>query len=194
MILSPFLFSCSGVDVSDSKKVVELTIYPDTGFNEYLFSDDMYGEFLQFSEGKSTQVQLLQNPGDSFADFKFQKGYKYCIKATKILLKHSPQGTSNVIYQYIETLDKKKVVTQDLESEIIMEVAPVKISYMPRGQEPQQAFLVKIITESKPRPILKIEGFDFEKGYTYRLKVKKSIQATPYKEKYTLIEVLAKNN
>lgn len=193
MIISPFLFSCGGDDVTDSKKTVELTIYPDTGFNGFLFSDDMYGEFLQFTEGKSSKKQLLLYPGESFNNFNYQKGYKYKLKATKITLNHAPQEGANTTYEYLETLSKEKVLDRDIESEITIEVAPVKINFMPIGKEPQSTYLTKATTEHTPRPITSIEGFDFEKGYTYRLLVKKIIQATPYKERYILSKIISKN-
>lgn len=193
LILDPFLFSGSGEFDTDKKKIVELSIYPNTGFNEYLFSDDMYGEFLQYSEGKNTSKQLLLSPGESFASFNYQKGYHYTIKAEKINIKHSPKQASSVIYQYLETLSKEKIITQDAAEDLIMDVAPVKINFIPRGKEPRKAYLVKLTTESKPRPILKIKEFHFKKGYHYRLRVRKTIQASPFKEHYTLLEVMSKN-
>lgn len=170
-----------------------MTIHPDTGFNGFLFSDDMYGEFLQFSEGKSSKKQLLLYPGESFVDFNYQKGYKYTLKAVKITIKHGAENTANATYQYVKTISKVKVLDRDLEFEITMEVAPVKINFIPRGQEPQSAYLVKVTTEQKPRPILHIEGFEFEKGNTYRLRVRKIIQATPYKERYIVSKIISKN-
>src|SRR5690606_6962352 len=110
-----------------------------------------------------------------------------------LILKHSPKETSSVIYQYLETLSKEKIIERDTEEDLIMDVAPVKINFIPRGKEPKKAYLVKITTESKPRPILKIKGFHFKKGYHYRLRVKKIIQASPFKEKFTLLEVMSKN-
>jgi len=192
LIVVPFLFSCSGDNVTNDKKIVELTIHPETGYNEFLFADDMYGEFLQYSEGKNPQKRILLSPGESFNNFKFQKGYNYVLKVKKITLKHPLQDNYNVIYEYIETLSKEKAIEQETISEVVMEVAPVRVNFIPRGKEPLQAYLTKITTETKPKPILKIEGFDFEKGYTYILKVKKSIQVNPYKETYSLVEILSK--
>lgn len=193
MIPAPFLFSGSGDSVKQNKKIVELSIYPDTGFNEYLFSDEMYGEFLQYSEGTNPEKRLLLSPAESFDKFSYQKGFHYVIKVVKITLKHSHHKELNVIYEYIETVSKKKTKEPPVASEITMEVAPVKITFMPRGREPRQAYLVKIASESRPRPVTHIEGFDFEIGHTYRLRVMKIILTSPYKEQYTLLEVLSKN-
>jgi len=193
LILAPFLFSGSGDNVRENKKIVELSIYPETGYNEYLFSDQMYGEFLQYSEGKNQEKQLLLSPAESFNNFNYQKGFHYTIKVAKITLNHGSKDGSSVIYEYIETLSKKKAVQKETESEVIMEVAPVKVNFMPRGKEPKKAHLVKITTETRPRPLITIEGFNFEKGYTYRLRIRRSIQSAPFKEHFTLLEVLSKN-
>lgn len=193
LIPASFLFSGSGDNVTENKKIVELSIYPDTGYNEYLFSDEMYGEFLQYSEGTNPEKRLLLSPAESFNKFSYQKGFHYVIKAAKITLKHSPYKELNVIYEYIETVSRKKTKEPPVASEITMEVAPVKITFIPRGEEPRQAYLAKITSESRPRPVPHIEGFDFKIGYTYRLRVMKIILTSPYKEQYTLLKILSKN-
>ncbi|EKF55910.1 hypothetical protein I215_05140 [Galbibacter marinus] len=192
MILGPFLFSGSGEIDTDNKKIVELSIYPTTGYNEYLFSDDMYGEFLQYCEGKNPKKRLLLSPGESFNNFNYQKGYHYIIKAEKITLNHALKDNSSVIYEYIETLSKQRAALPTSTTEVIMEVAPVKVNFMPRGKEPRKAFLIKITNEARPRPLTRIEGFEFEKGYIYRLRVTKIIHPETYKERFILSEILAK--
>lgn len=40
--------------------------------------------------------------------------------------------------------------------------------------------------------IIEIEGFTYEEGYEYSLKVKEVIEADPYSKRYALIEILSK--
>ena len=40
--------------------------------------------------------------------------------------------------------------------------------------------------------LTEIEGFNYENGYEYELKVKKVTQAEPYSVKYVLIETISK--
>jgi len=195
LILAPFLFSGSGENVTDNKEIVELHIYPETAYHEYLFSDDMYGEFLQYSEGTNPQKHLLLSPGESFNNFNYKKGFNYVIKATKTTIKHPLHKDLNVIYEYIETIAVEKSDIPQIYSEVTMEVAPVMISFMPRNSEPKPAYLVKISGENKPRPVTRIEGFKFKKGYTYRLRVKRSIwfSSIKFNEYFWLLEVISKH-
>ncbi|WP_417361922.1 hypothetical protein [Galbibacter sp.] len=194
MTLAPFLFSGSGDNVTDHKEIVELHIYPETAYNEYLFSDDMYGEFLQYSEGTDPEKHLLLSPGESFDNFEYKKGFHYVIKATKITIKHAAQKELNIIYEYIETISKKIANLPEVLSENTMEVAPVMITFIPRRSEPRPAYLTKITGESRPRPVTHIEGFNFKQGYTYRLKVQTAISYPPlcYHENFRLLEVMSK--
>src|SRR5690606_9800851 len=125
----------------------------------------------------------------------YKKGFHYVIKATKITLKHSPHKDVNVIFEYIETISKKIANKQDSYSEITMEVAPVMISFIPRESEPKLAYLVKTADESRPRPVTRIIGFKFKKGYTYRLRVYRSISypPLPYSEQFQLLEVMSQH-
>ena len=188
-----FLSSCSKDDDGDVQKIVEMTIYPETGFGGYLFSTDVYGEFLLFSESDNPEKRILTN-GRNFSDnFNYEKGYEYRLEVKKTFLKNPPQDGSSIEYEYIKTISKKKVITQDSEQQIEMEVSPEKVGLITRSQnEIQQALFVKEKSETNFKPLLKIEDFNFEEGYKYKLNVKKVIEANPYSLKYILIDILSK--
>ena len=42
------------------------------------------------------------------------------------------------------------------------------------------------------KPLLGIEGFNYEEGYKYKLTVKKIIQAEPYSVSYILVDMISK--
>lgn len=188
-----FLSSCSNDDDKDVQKTIEMTIYSDTGFSGYVLSENLYGEFLLFSEGDNNNQNVLTNGGNSFSDFDYEKGYQYKIKARKTTLANPPQDASSVEYEYLETISKKKVVTENSEQQIEIEVGPKKVEYIARlGNGTEEAFFIKENGGINSKPLLTIENFDYEEGHRYKLKVKKLIQAEPYTVKYVLIEVLLK--
>jgi hypothetical protein len=188
-----FLSSCSKDDNGDVQKTVEMTVYPEIGYGGYLFSDDVYGEFLLFSENDNQDKQLLTNGDTSFNDFEYEQGYEYTLEARKTFLKNPPQDGSSIQYNYIKTLSKKKVITQDSEQQIEMEVAPKKVGLITRVQNGiQQAFFVKENEEDNMKLLLEIEGFNYEEGFKYKLRVKKIILAEPYSVKYLLLDILSK--
>ena len=188
-----FLSSCSNDEKGDVTKTIEMTIYSDTGFSGYLFSDNDFGEFLLYSERDDKNQNVLANGFEGFSDFDYQKGYEYKIKARKTTFANPPQDGSSIGYDYLETISKKKVVTQNSEQEIEIEVGPRKVGFIAMSQNGmQQAFLIKEVGAINSKPLVAIEDFDYEEGNRYRLKVKKVIQAEPYTVKYILIEVVSK--
>lgn len=188
-----FFPSCSNDEKGDVTKTIEMTIYSDTGFSGYILSENLYGEFLLFSEGSNNNQNVLTSVGVSFNDFAYEKGYEYKIKARKTTLANPPQDAFSIAYHYLETISKKKVVTENSEQQIEMEVGPKKVDFIARSQNGiQQALFVKENGVQNGKPLVTIENFDYEEGNRYRLKVKKVIQAEPYAVKYILIEVLLK--
>lgn len=187
-----FLSSCTKDDDGDVQKIVEMTVYPETGFGGYLFSTDVYGEFLLFSESDNPEKRILTN-GSNFSDnFNYEKGYEYKLEARKTFLKNPPQDGSSIVFEYIKTISKKKVITQNSEQQIEMEVGPTKVGFISLSQnEIKQALFVKENGENNMKPLLIIEGFNHEEGYQYKLNVKKIIQADPYSVKYVLVNIIS---
>lgn len=187
------LSSCSNEEKEDVQRTIEMTIYSDTGFSGYILSENLYGEFLLFSEGDSNNQNVLTSGGASFSDFDYQKGYEYKVKARKTILANPPQDGSSIVYDYLETISKKKVVIENSEQQIEIEVAPQKVEYIAMSETGRkEAFFIKENGVINSKPLLTIENFDYEEGNSYKLKVKKIIQAEPYLVKYVLIEVLSK--
>jgi len=188
-----FLSSCLKDDDGDVQKIVEMTVYPETGFGGYFFSTDVYGEFLLFSESDNQEKRILTN-GDNFSDnFNYEKGYEYKLEAKKTFLENPPQDGSSITFEYVKTISKKKVIIQNSEQEIEMEVSPKKVGFIPRHSQNgiQQALFVKENGENNMKPLLVIEGFNYEEGYKYKLNVKKIIQAEPYSVKYVLVDIIS---
>lgn len=193
ILVTPLLFSCSKEDEGDIVKTVEMTIYPETGYGGYFISDNVYGEFLYFSDSGEKEKRLLTDGGASFDDFDYEKGYAYKLRATKVLLKDPPQDGSSVRYEYLETLSKEKVITQNSEQKTEIQVAPEKVGFIPRSEHKlEQALFVQETGEERRKPLLGIEGFDYEEGYSYTLSVKKVIYANPYSVEYILLDILSK--
>ena len=188
-----FFSACSNDEKGDVQKTIEMTIYSDTGFAGYFMSDNLYGEFLLFSEEGNKNVNVLTSGGSSFDDFDYEKGYQYKVKARKTTLANPPQDGSSIIYDYLETISKKKVVTENSEQQIEIEVGPKKVGYIARSQNGrQEAFFIKENGAENTKIVTVIDNFNFEEGNRYKLKVKKVIQAEPYTVKYILIEVVSK--
>lgn len=188
-----FFSACSNDEKGDVQKTIEITIYSDTGFAGYFMSDNLYGEFLLFSEEGNNNVNVLTSGGSSFDDFDYEKGYQYKVKARKTTLANPPQDASSIVYDYLETISKKKVVTENSEQQIEIEVGPKKVGYIPRSQNGrQEAFFIKENGAENTKIVTAIDNFNFEEGNRYKLKVKKVIQAEPYTVKYILIEIVSK--
>ena len=122
----------------------------------------------------------------------YEKGFEYKIKVRKTFLKNPPQDGSSIEFEYIETISKNKIITQNSEQQIEMEVGPTKVGFISLSQhEIQQALFVKENEENNMKPLLAIEGFNYEEGYRYKLNVKKIIQADPYSVKYFLVNIIS---
>lgn len=187
-----FLFSCLNDDDGDVHKIAEMTIYPETGFNGFLLATNLYGEFLLFSESEDQNIRTLTSGGSLYVDLDYEKGYEYKIEARKTFMKNPPQDGSSIVFEYVKTLSRTKVVTQNSEQQIVMEVGPSKVGFIPLSQnEIRQALFAKEQGEDMMKPLLSIEEFDHEEGYNYKLNVKKVIQAEPYSVKYILIDIIS---
>ena len=73
-----------------------------------------------------------------------------------------------------------------------MEVGPAKVGFISLSEDGiQQALFVKESGENNMKPLLSVEGFNYEEGYTYQLNVRKIIQAEPYSVKYVLVDIVS---
>ncbi|QXP65722.1 DUF4377 domain-containing protein [Polaribacter sp. AHE13PA] len=193
-LIITLLSSCLKDDDGDVQKIVEMTVYSETGYGGYAFSTDVYGEFLLFSESDNQENRILTNGDNSFSDnFNYEKGYEYKLEAKKTFLENPPQDGSSIIFEYVKTISKEKVITQNSEQEIEMDVNPNKVQFIPRNSQNgiQEALFVKENGENNMKPLLEIEGFNYEEGYRYKLNVLKIIQAEPYSLKYVFVDIIS---
>lgn len=201
IVLSTIFSSCFKEE-GDKEKIVEMTVYPETGYSGYFMSDNVWGEFLMISDSDDKEQRLLANSLiEGFNDFNYEKGYKYSIKVRKIWMKEPPQDVSSVKYVFLETLSREKVITEDSESVVKVVVAPKKVQFIPRMttedgrtyETPQMydALFIKEEGKTNGRPLMEIEGFDYKQGYEYTLSVKKLLHAEPYLVRYILLDILS---
>jgi hypothetical protein len=193
IVLGVFFFSCFKEE-GDKVKVVEMTVYPETGYSGYFMSDNIWGEFLVISDNDDKEKRTLSfNIIDGFSDFNYEKGYEYKLKVKKIWMKEPPQDVSSIKYVYLETLSRNKVITEDSENEIEVVVAPEKVQFYQRlATKPQEVLFVRENGVGNGYPIVEIEGFSYEEGYEYTLRIKKIIMAEPYSVRYVLLDILSK--
>lgn len=203
IILSAFLFSCTQED-GDREKIVEMTIYPETGYSASIMSD-VLTEPLLFSDSDDNEKQMLVDIITEGFDFDYEKGYEYIYKAKKIWMHEPPQDVSSVKYVFIELLSKKKTITENSERNMELFVSSETVKFTPKypieyeeveGNQTVKIYDALYVKENETdnwMALTKIEGFDYEEGYEYLLNVKKVIQAEPYSVKYILLDILSKN-
>jgi hypothetical protein len=202
-LLCTSLSSCLNDDDKgkDREKIVEMTIYPETGYGVNLL-DDIWTEPLVFSDSDENQRRLLLNIIVEGFDFDYERGYEYKIRAKKVWMHNPPQDVSSVKYVFMDMLSKTQVIMEnreeDLELFISSEIVKFTPSYPNEYEEggsvlkTYNAFRAKLTRVENWVLLTNIEGFDFENGYEYILNVKKVTQATPYSVKYILRDVLSK--
>lgn len=200
LILTMGLFTgCLKDKKADKETIVEMTIYPEIGYGAAIMSQTLT-EVLLFSESSEKSKQQLVNIIAEGFDFNYERGYKYTFKVKKIWMSDPPQDVSSVKYVFIGPLNKEKVITEDSESIITVTVQPNFVSFYPRfskkhdpdDHKTYDALLCKESTGNSILALLEIEGFDYEEGYQYELRVKKMITADPYSERFVLVEMLSK--
>jgi hypothetical protein len=192
---------CSCLDIgnkenADKEKLVEMTIYPETGYGSNILSD-IWTEPLLFSESDDKETQQLMDIITEGFDFEYERGYEYTFKAKKVWMSNPPQDVSSIKYIYVGDLKKKKVITQDSEEEVELLISPETVKFTPAHPNEYEdgyiklydALLAKVTNANKWLVLIEIEGFDFEKGYEYTLTAQKKTQADPYSVRYVLLNI-----
>jgi hypothetical protein len=192
-LLGLFLLGCNNED-GDKEKIVEMTVYSETGYAPILMSENLWGEFFYVSESDDNEKKVLANTiTEGFGDFDYEKGYEYTLRVKKIWMDPAPQDVSSIKYMYLEMLSSNKVINEDSENEIAITVDFEKVQFLPRTSSQQyQAMLIKEAETDRWKPVIEIEGFEYEPGYEYTLRVKKIITAQPYTVTYVLVSILSK--
>ncbi|MDR1402400.1 MAG: DUF4377 domain-containing protein [Tannerellaceae bacterium] len=176
--------------------MVEMTIYPETGYGSSLLSD-IWSEPLVFSESDDNQKQTLTNIIVEGFDFDYERGYEYTFKAKKVWMNDPPQDVSSIKYVFVGPLSKKKTITENSQQELELIISSKTVRFTPnypREYENEQLIVYDALlaNEAGTNSLLvlrEIEGFSFEEGYEYVLRVKKELKANPYAVKYILLAV-----
>lgn len=187
--------ACNNEDFDKEKDVI-LTIYEETGFGTPVLSDYLT-EPLQFSDSDNQIRGLLINTIVDGLDFEYERGYRYTFKAKKIWMVNPPQDVSSIKYRIEELLSKERVIKSDIEEELILTVESETIKFIPAYRNDMEntiydALHIKIAGTHESIAIISIEDFDYESGFEYSIKVKKTTQSEPYNTKYSLIEIVSK--
>lgn len=204
-LLSVYFSGCLKEERGDKEKIVEMTIYAETGYGASLMSD-ILTEPLLFSDSDNNQKQMLVDIITEGFDFDYERGYEYTLKVKKVWMKEPPQDASLIKYVFIKLLSKTKVITEDSEVQLELFVSPETVKFIPRypsifeevnGQENIKVFDALHVKESGTNnwmALTKIEGFECEEGYSYILNVNKVIKANPYSVRYVLVKILSKSS
>lgn len=206
LAISIVLFAClSGCskDEGDIEKIVELKIHAETGYGASVLSDVLTQPLL-FTDNDDHQMRLMVDVIFENFDLDYERGYEYILKAKKIWMKEPPQDVSSIKYVVDGLIAKTKVITENSEENLDLFVSPETVKFTPRypnvyeeinGTETLKIFdalHVKKVGTNNWMALVDIEGFDYEKGFSYTLKVKKVTQADPYSVRYVLTEIVSK--
>jgi len=204
IILSMFFGSCTKEE-ADHEKIVEMTLYPETGYGASILSD-VLTEPILFSDNDENQKKLMTDIITEGFDFTYERGYEYTLKVKKVWMQNPPQDVSSIKYVFIELLSRKKVITKDSEKNIELFVSSQTVKFSPKypaeyeqvgGGETVKIYDALHVIENGTdtwMALTKIEGFDYQKGYEYVLNVKKITQADPYSVRYVLLNIVSKKD
>jgi hypothetical protein len=200
-IILCILFTGCTKDDGDREKILEMTIYPETGYGASVMSD-IWTQPLIFSDNDENQKEMLVDIITEGISFDYERGYEYKFRVKKVWMQDPPQDVSSIKYVYIELLSEKKMITEDSEENIELFVSSKTVKFTPKypceyegdGSLPKiyNALRVKKVGTDSWIALTGIEGFDFEEGYEYVLNVKKMTQAEPYSVKYILLNIKSK--
>jgi hypothetical protein len=201
IVFGIFFTSCLKDEEKDKEKIVEITIYPETGYGASLMSD-VWTQPLIFSDNDDNQKQMLVDIIFDGLDIDYERGYQYTLKAKKVLMHNPPQDVSSIKYIFLGQLSREKIITEDSEETIELFVSSQTVKFTPKFPCEYEG------TESSPKiydalqakktgtlnwmAITEIQGFDFEAGYEYLLNVKKITKAEPYLVSYKLLNIVSK--
>jgi hypothetical protein len=196
-----FLTGCLKDEEGDKEKIVEMTIYPETGYSGSLMSD-VWTQPLIFSDSDDNQKRMLVDIITEGFDLDYERGYKFILKVKKVWMHEPPQDASSVKYVFIELLSKEKVIIENSEENIELFVSSQTVRFTPKfpGEYEESelspkiynALHVKKTGTNEWMALTEIEGFDFEEGFEYVLNVRKMTQAEPYSVKYILLNIVSK--
>ena len=141
---------------------------------------------VAMEEGSSKEMNLNLHAIEGFT---YEKGYEYLLKVRKTLNEYNP-------YSLIEIVDKN--LTGEIETVKLLNVTTESVDF---GTPYKRMIIKEEDEESLWQPTgFQIDGFEYEEGFDYLLKVKKTIVNLPpisgmiFFNLYTLIEIVSKND
>lgn len=93
-----FFYSCLKDEENDKEKIVEITIYPETGYGASVLSD-VWTQPLIFSDNDDNQKRILVDIIFENLDLDYERGYQYTLKAKKVWMSEPPQDVSSIKYE-----------------------------------------------------------------------------------------------
>ena len=203
ILVNIFFTGCLKEEDGDKEKTVVMTIYPETGYGASVMSN-IITQPLIFSDSDDNQKQMLVGIITEGFDFNYERGYKYSLKVKKVWMHEPPQDVSSIKYVFVELLSKEKIITEDSEENMDLFVSSETVKFTPKFPSEfdetegegipkiYDALHVKENGTNNWMALTEIEGFNYETGYEYIIKVKKMTQAEPYTEKYVLLDIISK--
>lgn len=201
IVLSLFLSSCLKDEEKDKERIVEMIIYPETGYGASVMSD-IWTQPLIFSDADDSQKRMLVDIIVEDFDFEYERGFKYTLKVKKVWMHEPPQDVSSVKYVYIELLSKEKIIAEDSEENMDLFISSKSVKFTPKFpsefEENESSPKIYTALHSKKTDsdnwmvLTEIEGFVFEEGYEYVLSVNKITKAEPFSVKYILLNIKSK--
>jgi len=202
IMISAFFVSCTNEE-GDREKIVKMTLYPETGYGASVMSD-VLTEPIQFSDDDENKKQMFTDIIIEGFDFDYERSYEYTLKVKKVWMQNPPQDVSSVKYIFIELLTKKKTITENSEKNIELFVSSQTVKFTPKypseyenieGVETLRIYDALHVKENGTNnwmALIKIDGFDYKKGYEYILNIKRITQADPYSVRYILLDIVSK--
>ena len=141
---------------------------------------DITSTMVVMEVGKSVEQNIAL---DKIKNFIYEKGYEYLLKVNK--------KTDKADYEYSLLEIVSKTLTREIETIVIN----VTTELVHQGSEGTQIERL-IVKEEEVNPLLpvipssfKIEGFEYEKGFDYRLKVTKTVINMPPQTGFTVFNL-----
>jgi len=185
LVIVFFVVGCK----KENQSTIMLTVFDTPSYSVQIGEKPEEIEITCFMVTKEEGSGVEQNLDlYSIEKFTYEKGFEYLLKVRKTQI--------GVDYQYslIELVSKTQ--TGELEDIVLLNVTTERIE----GELPNERVVVK---EEEDYPLwyrysFKFEGFEYEKGFEYMLRVRKTVIQLPpqsgfgYFHIYTLVEIISK--
>ena len=167
-------FACTACDKDDEYEIREWTVASQLGIAH---GPHTLQPVLLVKANDDTSWRALYG---GIEGFEYQPGYEYRLRIKAEQLPDPPQDGSSIRYTLLEQISKApatSVIPERFFPAFTMEVAPQPMNY--RGQRFLGVrFPESGLNEWQPWPF-RIEGFEYEPGYVYRLRIGTSVVPAP---------------